>query len=377
MGKLRDIFQNLKISNRQNEPLNHVDPEPPTPPHALDTLPTLPSPRRPITPLPPNPQLSSSFFSLPPELRLQIYRLLFSSREIHLDMRYSATESSIPHSTKGAIFGVDRIWRWRASTCHRHPQAFSLQDRCTWGGAHPTACSEYGTPCGVGKEMMGMLLSCRLGYREVVQVIYAENTFHVTAGAVVLYNQELMPVERSREVRKLIYKCTVETVWDYAVEHLRVKRGVHAYRALMGGLARNFPGLRELEVVLMGDAALRIVRGQGVAVTPSEVVRDVKEVLLGPVDEMVRGFGQKVDCVLVMSEGSGEGGNLKEEFAEGAERSEGVEGKWIQFWRGVEGSKVNEGYWIRFLSLVEQRWYVPIVTAQFDEQLAQLTEGGN
>ncbi|KAK3991447.1 hypothetical protein QBC44DRAFT_341039 [Cladorrhinum sp. PSN332] len=377
MGKLRDIFHNLKLSAGRQGHSDYVETaEPDRPLHALDTLPTLPVPRRPLTPVSTNPQLNSTFFKLPPEIRQQIYRLLVSGREIHVDMRYSSTEASIPHSTKGAVFGTDRVWRWRASTCHRHPDASILQDRCPWGGPHPTACSEFDTPCGVGPEVMTLLLCCRLAYREAVQVVYAENTFHITAGALLLYNSSLLPVERSSAVTSLVYTCTVETVWDYAPEHLRVKRGVHAYRALVAGIPIAFPSLKRLQLVLKNDANLRIIRGQSLAVPPP-IVRDTptKEILLQPLDAAVAAFQQRLDCALIMSQSSGS--SLRDEIAEAAEKSESLEGKWEQFWRPIASDAaveelVNKGYWIRIVSLVEPRWFVPIVTPDFDEQLLQI-----
>ncbi|KAL2163981.1 hypothetical protein VTH06DRAFT_3194, partial [Thermothelomyces fergusii] len=72
--------------------------------HALDSLPRLPPRRRPITPVPAEPQWRQDqdrpchFFRLPPEIRLQIYRLVLAGREIHIDMRYTAADTTTPHS---------------------------------------------------------------------------------------------------------------------------------------------------------------------------------------------------------------------------------------------------------------------------------------
>ncbi|KAK4165604.1 hypothetical protein QBC43DRAFT_315516 [Cladorrhinum sp. PSN259] len=386
MGKLRDIFHNLKLSaSRQGHIDYDLEPsEPDRPPaHALDTLPTLPTPRRPLTAVNTDPQLTSTFFRLPPEIRQQIYRLLLSGRTFHFDMRYTSTEASTPHSTKGAQFGVDKAWRWRANTCHRHPDASVVSDRCSWGGPSPTACDQFSTPCGVGPEVMSFLLCCRLAYREAVQVIYAENTFHITAGALLLYNSSLLPVERSSAITSLVYTCTVETVWDHAPEHLRLKRGVHAYRTLLARIPVAFPSLKKFQFVLTNNATLRILRGQSLAVVPPVQDTPLKETLLRPFDTTVAAFGQRLEeCVFIMNHGSSS--TVRDEISEVAEKSEHLEGKWVQYWRPivsdrageVEDEEVNAGYWIRIVSLADQRWIVTRLEQVLDQQLQLLELAG-
>ncbi|KAK4033677.1 hypothetical protein C8A01DRAFT_49790 [Parachaetomium inaequale] len=353
MGFIRQVLRGKLPSRRRqrnNEP--EQSPPPTAPIHALDTLPSLPIPRRPLTPTPPHPQQQppSPFFRLPPELRQQIYRLVLSTREIHLDMRYTAAETTTPHSTRGAYLEPSRRWRWRASTCHRHPDAQPLSDRCGWGGPPLTACHLFpGTTCSVGREVLGLLLACRLAYREVVEVLYGENTFHVGTGAVVLYTDRLLPRERARAVRRLVYRVTEESVWGYAEEHLGIAPGLEAYGVLLGRVPRAFPGLVELVVVVQGALEMgRVHWGRG--------RRDLLEAgatrhcLLGAMDAVVRGFGGRLgECVLAMRHTAFD--RIMEAERVSAEKFESRAGKWVQFWRPVTvacGDEMLEaGYWVR------------------------------
>ncbi|KAB5522076.1 hypothetical protein GE09DRAFT_500333 [Coniochaeta sp. 2T2.1] len=239
------VVQKLSVSRRNNELKSCPSG------HALESLPTLPTRSRPITPLPPNPQLDSLFFKLPPELRNQVYRLLFCDRELHVDMRYTATETLIPHSTERVQFDPDRRWRWRASTCHRHPDANVLFDKCGWGGPPPTACAEHDTPCTIG--MLGFVLSCRLAYRETLPLIYITNTIHINTGALLLHTEKLLRPEMSSTIRSLVYQVTLESVLTYSEKHLGLTKGVLAYTALLTRIPKAFPGLKELRILLDDD----------------------------------------------------------------------------------------------------------------------------
>ncbi|KAK4122004.1 hypothetical protein N657DRAFT_647522 [Parathielavia appendiculata] len=318
--------------------------------HALDTLTALPKPRRPITPTSPHIQLQSPFFRLPPELRLQIYRLVLSGREIHIDMRYTAVETTTPHSTRGASFETRRRWRWRASICHRHPDAQPISDRCGWGGPPPTACRLFGTPCAVAREVLGLLLSCRLAYREAVGVLYGENTFHVATGALLLYTDRLLPPERAAAVTSLIVQVTEESVYDYAAEHLGIEPGLRAYEALLLRLPRAFPSLARLLVVIQGS----LERGRaGMNGWLSPLDRDaMRDCLLSSMDAAVGGFRKPlVEGVLAMRY------TAFDRLMEGkkdAAKTECREGVWLQMWRAVTVTRKEEtldtGYWIRRVS---------------------------
>ncbi|KXX76911.1 hypothetical protein MMYC01_207517 [Madurella mycetomatis] len=351
MSFIRRVFSGKSVASRRQHESRQESP----PSHALDTLPALPTSRRPITPVTPNPQqLSSPFFKLPPELRQQIYRLLFSRREIHIDVRYTALETSTPHSTRGASFEPADCWRWRASTCHRHPDAQPILDRCGWGGLPPTACSLFDTPCVIGKEVLGLLLCCRLAYCEAVEVLYAENTFHITTGALVLYTDRLLPPERSGAVTSLIYQVTQGSTWDYATSQLKITPGLPAYEALLLRIPKAFPSLVRLLVVIQAPLDRKQV-WEGFGHNPPN--RDsIKDCLLSSMDTVVGGFGKPlVEYVLAMGQRAFDR-LMKKERAD-AEIVESREDIWLQFWRPLSiagGDKaLNTGYWVRGVSLEE------------------------
>ncbi|KAH6635956.1 hypothetical protein F5144DRAFT_600734 [Chaetomium tenue] len=373
-GKLsltRRQHDNNNNNNNTNNPNNKTDHETPPPPfhppfppsHALADLPTLPHPRRPLTPPPTTPhphhhQPTSPFFRLPPELRHHIYLLLLAHRELHLDMRYTAAETSTPHSTAGASLHSARRWHWRASACHRHPAAQPLADRCGWGGPPPTACHLFlpEVPCGIGREVLGMLGACRLMYREVVDVLYGGNVFHVGTGSVVLYTGWLLPAERAGAVRRLVYRVTEESVWDYADEHLAIEPGLEAYRVLLGRLPRAFPALVGLMVLVEGAMERGQVywgRGERAPLDAEEV----RECILEAMDGVVREFGAQLgECVLALGHAAFD--RVMGEERDGAERVEVNQGKWVQFWRPVGAVRRREpldmGYWVRRVSPEER-----------------------
>ncbi|KAK3295357.1 uncharacterized protein B0H64DRAFT_144795 [Chaetomium fimeti] len=360
MGFIRQVLNKKLINRRQQQPQQqHGNPDepPPTtlipfpPNHALADLPTLPYPRRPLTPTPAHPQQPTSpFFRLPPEIRHQIYQLVLAGREMHLDMRYTAAETSTPHSTAGASLHSARRWHWRASTCHRHPAAQPLADRCGWGGPPPTACHLFpDTSCGVGAEVLGLLCACRLAYREVVDVLYAGNRFHVGTGSVVLYTPRLLPAERTGAVRRLVYRVTEESVWDYAEDHLGIEPGLPAYRVLLGRLPRAFPALVGLMVLVEGALERGHVhwgRGERAPLDPGAV----RECLLEAMDGVVRDFGAQLgECVLAMGHAAFD--RVMGEESARAEKVEVNQGMWLQFWRPVGPSRrrgrLDAGYWVR------------------------------
>ncbi|KAK4156062.1 hypothetical protein C8A00DRAFT_31112 [Chaetomidium leptoderma] len=350
MSFIRELFGSRRPVRRQQEP--EQAPTATGPSHALDTLPTLPATRRPITPpTSSTAQLASPFFRLPPELRQQIYRLVLSGREIHIDLRYTAVETTTPHSTHGASFDVCRRWRWRASNCHRHPDAPPIADRCGWGGPPPTACILFNgtssSSCAVGPEVLALLRSCRLAYREAIEVLYADNTFHVCTGALLLYTPRLLP-PAARAVTSLIFQVTEESVWMYADEHLGIEKGLPAYEVLLRRLPVAFPSLVRLLVVVQGSL-WRGRPGGGAELSP--VYRDaVKDCLLSSMDGAVAGFRRPlVDCVLAMRESAFDRVMVEERAA--AEKVELREGMWVQFWRAVSvvrgDQALDTGYWVR------------------------------
>ncbi|KAH8904985.1 hypothetical protein BR93DRAFT_881040 [Coniochaeta sp. PMI_546] len=359
MDWLRSTIQKISPHHRGDESESE---EFSSPRHALDSLPNLPSPRRPITPISPNPQLTSRFFKLPPELRQQIYRLLLSGRDFHIDMRYTAAETATPHSTKGVQLG-SRRWRWRASTCHRHPDAQAISDRCGWGGPPPTACDEYDTPCGIGKEALSLLLCCRLAYREAVQILYAENTFHTNTGALLLFTDRLLPPERSSAITSLIYHVTSESVLTYAEEHLDLHPGMPAYMTLLSRIPKAFPGLKRLQLIIDG----MIVRGLWPGLRelqvslPLEAQSRMNNMLLTPVDLVVTLYqGRLEECVLIMDHRAFD--HLVADQSAAADRVESVAGRYLQFWRRVAvpdiSRAVDKGYWVRRVSPDDENWSI-------------------
>lgn len=323
--------------------------------HALTTLPSLPLPRRPITPVPAHPQSQSPFFKIPAELRLQIYRLLVSNRELHVDMRYTAWETSTPHSTKGVVPSSTRRWRWRASTCHRHPEAQVTSDRCGWGGPPPTACDEHDTPCGIGNEALTLLLACRLTYREAVQVLYAENTFHINTGALILFTDRLLPPSRSRAIASLIYHVTQESVLTYSKEHLGVEPGVPAYEALISRIPAAFPGLKSLQIVIANprlvDGMFRTAQHEPLGAGHDRILPI--DTFLVPVDTIVSAYaGQLKECVVILDPRVS---HMLPSPTGMSSEGETVEGRYTQFWRSVPATETDGagecGYWLRRVSL--------------------------
>ncbi|KAJ9134403.1 hypothetical protein NKR19_g8673 [Coniochaeta hoffmannii] len=352
------VFAGCFRRPRHHEPPLGPAEQPANARHALETLPSLPSPLPTITPVPPNPQSQSPIFELPPELRLQIYRLLLSDRELHIDMRHTAWETTTPHSTAGAHTLPTRRWRWRASTCHRHPDAPVTSDKCGWGGPPPTTCDAYSTPCGIGKEALSLLLACRSLYLEAVDVLYAENTFHISTGALLLFTPRLLSPTRSSSIASLVYTVTPESVLTYAGEHLGLEPGLPAYRALISRIPVAFPGLRSLQIAISDPALVRNLCSLSRSVWVEETTEDARlqcwDLLLAPVDAVVvaaaAAFGDRLREFVVVV-----GHRVAELLPDLRlpDRREAVEGRYEQAWRSVPAHGTDEagvhGYWVRMV----------------------------
>lgn len=342
--------------------IRDVPPLDPAPAHPVTRLPALPKDRRPLTAQSPNPQLMSPFFKLPPELRQQIYRILFSGREIHLDMRYTAVDTSTPHSTAGAVLHDSTRWQWRASSCHRHPDINAVADRCGWGGPPPTRCDMFDTPCGIGKGTMEFMLSCRLAYREGVVALYGDNTFHIGTGALIMHGRRLIVPARLETVMSLIFHVRTETIEQYATEHLGLPRGWNAYNLLIGMLPFTFPSLRRLEIVVAGMWTT-FGNPSGEVLYPVQDQPVGKMAFFQPVDSIVLRYGQQLkECILVYQSYIFEEFLLDEERLLSSPESGGALaagqrtecGKdWVQYWRRCDAgtdratSTQAPGYWIR------------------------------
>ncbi|KAL2267729.1 hypothetical protein VTJ83DRAFT_5006 [Remersonia thermophila] len=373
MSRLRRKLSNLLLRNRQGpeDPADEDDDTTthffPRNRHALDSLPVLP-PRRPLTSgRPADPQLSSLFFRLPAELRLLIYRLVLSpasldsssssssdsfappGSEIHLDLRYTAAVMAprAPHSTRGASLSPEgRQWTWRASRCHRHPDAPPFSDRCAWGGPPPTACAWYADrgvapDCFLGQEVLGLLRCCRRAYREALPVLYGANAFHVASGAVVLFAERLLSPAGRACVTRLVLTVAEETVWMYAEEHLGLPPGLGVYEAVVGKVPAAFPGLRRLmvvahgtllrrELVQLGGRHLHALVLQGDEEDPKRGV--VREALFAAMDAAVAGFARPLAHAMLVIGLPAFDRLMLEEMAQAAE-AEVREGQWRQFWR--------------------------------------------
>lgn len=202
---------------------------------------------------------------------------------------------------------------------------------------------------------MGMILSCRLAYREVVDVLYGKNTFHVSTGSVVLYTESLLPTERASTVTRLVYQVTEESVWLYAHEHLGIVEGFPAYKMLIGRVPTAFPGLMKLEVVVQGS--LERGRAGGRTEFAPLDVGDVRDCLLSAMDAAVVKFGRPLkECALAMRHRAFD--RVMDGERHAAAKVESRQGLWLQFWRPLEVNREKRlfetGYWVRRVS-PEQR----------------------
>ncbi|KAL2120831.1 hypothetical protein VTJ04DRAFT_4858 [Mycothermus thermophilus] len=341
-------------------------------PHAIDTLPILDYFRRPVTPIQPDPQLSSSFFRLPAEIRVIIYRLVLSPRgregEIHMDIRYTAAVMAPgePHSTRDTTLSHDgRRWTWCASHCHRSPTAQHISDRCALGGPPPTACSMFTSdegiaspPCAIGPEVHGLLRACRLTYHEALPILYGENTFHISSGAAVWYGNRLVS-EAGREcMTRLVLKVTEELAWFYAEEHLKLSCGWAVYRSLLDAVPRYFPNLAWWMVLIPG--ALISPPALMPAIPTAQPNVAIRDALLHSMDRAMAKFERPLnEAILVMHNEPFE--RLMQHDAEQAERVETRPRQWRQFWRTLpvdedQPSGEPKGYWIRGVAEEEYRF---------------------
>lgn len=231
-------------------------------------------------------------------------------------------------------------------------------DRCGWGGPFPTACYKFDTSCCVGKEVMGLLLSCRMMYREAVQVLYAENTFHITTGALLLYTNRLLPQERSGAITRLIYRVTAESMLTYAEEHLGLEPGVPAYTALLTRIPEAFPALKNLQIVIDAAVVRSVWPGLGNLdiPLPEETRSAMTEMLLKPVDLVVQLYQEQLkECVIVLDHMAFD--HMLADHSAVAERPESVDGQYLQFWRPIseEDGPANTGYWVRSAGISDAR----------------------
>ncbi|KAK3948096.1 hypothetical protein QBC32DRAFT_373820 [Pseudoneurospora amorphoporcata] len=333
--------------DRDNDSNDNTDVDHDPRPHAIDLLPTLPPHRSPITAVPsashfasPDRPDTTTFLTLPYELRYQIYLLVLANRQgLHVNMRY-AQATGRPHTTEGAYFHEER-WAWRASTCHRDPHVHPAFDRCGLGGPPPTACHLHPeTTCAIGAEVMGLLLTCRQVYWEAVEVLYVRNTFYINTGATVLYTERLLVPESAAMVTSLVFTVTTNTVSIFAQEHLKLKPGWEAYAALMGRIPVAFPGLRKLQVIALAarragarwewptNNILDVIEAPPEDRTANEAV---KNKLLGYMDDTVMAYrGQLREASLVFER------DVFDKYVGGdfaaAERTESGE-NWGRFWR--------------------------------------------
>ncbi|KAK1774832.1 hypothetical protein QBC45DRAFT_423935 [Copromyces sp. CBS 386.78] len=354
--------------DRDNDNNDNADVDHDRRPHALDLLPTLPPRRSPIiTAVPsashvasPDRPDTTTFLTLPYELRYQIYLLVLANRQgLHVDMRY-AQATGRPHTTEGAYFHEER-WAWRASTCHRDPHVHAAFDRCGLGGPPPTACHLHPeTTCAIGADVMGLLLTCRQVYREAVEVLYARNTFYINTGATVLYTERLLVPESAAMVTSLVFTVTTNTVSIFAQEQLKLKPGWEAYAALMGRIPVAFPGLRKLQVIALAarragarwewptNNILDVIEAPPEDRTANEAV---KNKLLGYMDDTVMAYrGQLRETSLVFER------DVFDKYVGGdfaaAERTESGE-NWARYWRQLPLC----GYWIQRVPKLVEVWF--------------------
>lgn len=131
-------------------------------------------------------------------------------------------------------------------------------------------------------------------------MLYAENTFHVSTGAVLLFTERLLARERTAAVRSLVFNARVESLTEYAAEHLGLEEpGWPAYEVLVGRIPVAFPSLRRLTVVFpcrAGRGLLKVVEGEGEG--GGDVMR---RRITAPMDGVVAAFGSSLEeCLLIV-----------------------------------------------------------------------------
>ncbi|KAK4448984.1 hypothetical protein QBC34DRAFT_464244 [Podospora aff. communis PSN243] len=284
---------------------------------------------------------TSAFFqTLPPEIRCKILIAAFGGRTIHLDLRLlyplRPQESSIAPTQKKPFFRrigsssrdnpppqsplwnqgprhanthhpddrdttKPRRWEWHGSICHRPSPTLAgfdeypaCEDECASGRASwRVDCAswpgEVPHKCLLG--VMGWLRSCSAAYVEGVDVLYGTNRIHIQGTFLCRHLPEVVLPQRLAAVRM------VELVWDLRLwgrresVHLLAEDqpddgGVERYNSLAAAIPGAFPGLRSLHISLVG-APLEHGKPEGV---------DIVEVLLQPLDEMVRRMTTLQEC---------------------------------------------------------------------------------
>lgn len=156
-----------------------------------------------------------------------------------------------------------------------------------------------------------MLLSCRLAYREVIHVLYAENTFHCSTGALLLYTERLLPRERTAAITSFVYHARAESLDEYAAEHLGLEKpGWSAYEVLLGRIPVAFPSLRRLTVIFPCRAGIGLLKvdeeedGDVVGLNVAGGGHDaMRERITAPMDAIVAAFGPLLEvCFLLVDE---------------------------------------------------------------------------
>ncbi|KAG8628849.1 hypothetical protein KVT40_002714 [Elsinoe batatas] len=160
--------------------------------HSPDHSPTVGSPA--------SSQAGSPFFSLPYELREQVYQHAgFLNAKIHIFLeRYAdALSPAAFNSLKfgGVAWTKTRIstkrWHYLVRACHRAPHVPLLQDDCR------------DTPSTKGFGLVGFILSCRQAYHEVIPHLYASSTFSLASVPMARFAHLYFPPALLARVQKL------------------------------------------------------------------------------------------------------------------------------------------------------------------------------
>ncbi|KAK0646739.1 hypothetical protein B0T16DRAFT_414183 [Cercophora newfieldiana] len=315
------------------------------PPAALPVLPAN-RPRRLSGPIGDAATSASALFQvLPSEIRRKILIAAFGGDKIHLDLRLAhplrerepepapkkpkpfwaraggssrsgtdnkpRSEQSPPssqrpsHANAHSYLDRDttkpRRWEWHGSICHRplplcgdYDEYPAAEDECTsglktwrvdcalWPGEMPHKCR---------LGVMGWLRACRTAYVEGVEVLYGTNRIHIQGTFLCGHLPEVMLPQRLAAVAK------VELVWDLRLWGKRESTqgiaeghpedgGVERYQSLASTLPGVFPGLKSLHIALRGWP-IDYGKPEGV---------DLLELLLQPLDDMVRGMVTLQEC---------------------------------------------------------------------------------
>ncbi|CRK39393.1 hypothetical protein BN1708_001610 [Verticillium longisporum] len=328
-------------SNRQDESIPPI-----LPPSAI---------RRPLTPssapgaaesAPAFAAQPSPFFTLPFELRRQIFLYAFGRQTLHIDLAFRRPFAPAPLTTPekerphAHIFcdhmyfhsgqGFRRItvdksspkaWRWFGCVCHARaadvgsfdPSLTEVVDLSTDGClTGRTDCDawpgEWPGRCFVG--VMGWLLSCRQAYVEGVHVLYSTNIIHISSNLLIQRPDAFLPAQRLAQITSLRFR------WSFKEGHENAADDAALSNMAQSNFSRSYlppsslrgpvcPALKYLHISLEGDFmglyAKRDDEGRVPFDSPREGAQAMREKLQPALDEVVQRFATPLtECVVTI-----------------------------------------------------------------------------